>query len=272
MSRLICQDEFELMDTVHAARTQKPQHADCHYAVLEFAADGGYLQYLNTYRPRGVNDRDGRKLFRQLLSGLYCLHQTGVACLDVKIDNLLRAKNGDLKITDFGMAQLVAPNVLLTACATGVPQPTAKPVRLFGRRSTVRYMAPEVFASVNVESKYDPFLADVWSCGLVLFVLLLGFPPFEFPALFDERFKHIMDGIHLLELLHCLLACFNLVLVCVSIVLQLLHCLVFQSGVCLCFYCIIIALLACFNLVFVWLLLNATFCFFCLIFPWLCSN
>jgi serine/threonine protein kinase len=146
-------------------------------------------------RKRGLGDKEARVLFRQFLSGLHFLHQTGVAHLDIKPDNVLRAKNGELKITDFGMSQIVAQNVLVSAKSGSSPSP-ATPIKLSGRPGTLRYMPPEVFAceSDEEEKKWNPFLADVWSSGLLLFIMLVGFPPFELPSPSDGRFKYIMDG------------------------------------------------------------------------------
>lgn len=49
--------------------------------------------------------------------------------------------------------------------------------------------------------QWDPFAADAWGCGLVLFILLFGFPPFELPSNVDGRFKYLMEGKYVIFIL-----------------------------------------------------------------------
>ena len=95
--------------------------------------------------------------------GPHC-HRLGVCHRDLKLENLLIDANGDVRLSDFGLAATVAPDgsdLLLTRCGTP------------------HYAAPEVL----LERPYDGFQADVWSCGVILYALLCGHLPFQDPSM-----------------------------------------------------------------------------------------
>ncbi|XP_054779039.1 CBL-interacting serine/threonine-protein kinase 20 [Prosopis cineraria] len=102
-----------------------------------------------------------RKYFQQLIGAVDFCHSRGVYHRDLKPENLLLDENGDLKISDFGLSALYEPRkndgLLYTTCGTPA------------------YVAPEVLNKKG----YDGAKADIWSCGVVLFVLLAGFLPFQ---------------------------------------------------------------------------------------------
>ncbi|KAK1275885.1 CBL-interacting serine/threonine-protein kinase 25 [Acorus gramineus] len=102
-----------------------------------------------------------RRYFQQLISAVHFCHARGVSHRDLKPENLLLDDNGDLKVSDFGLSalpeQLRYDGLLHTQCGTPA------------------YVAPEVLRKRG----YDGSKADIWSCGVVLFVLLAGFLPFQ---------------------------------------------------------------------------------------------
>lgn len=280
-------EEFTFNDREYADfEARDPKHAECYYVALEFAADGGLLAYLDQMnlaaeeavlkrgRPkseakRGLPEAEARLLFAQLLSGLHYLHECGIAHLDLKPDNLLLDTNRRrLKITDLGMAFVVAENVRQKAVEAHVHEELTKvvgdfdslpemlllefrfrqqktreafarihhrrlavatPQRMSGQRpGTLRYMPPEIHDDCSAKGggsqdddddekdKWDPFLADVWGAGVVLFILLFGFPPFELPTSSDGRFKYMMDGqsLWVCVLSRCCVVCSELGLFC----------------------------------------------------------
>lgn len=121
------------------------------------------------------SENEARIIFRQIVAGVGYLHSKGIAHRDLKLENLLMAKRGDImgvKIADFGLAKGQAATSLSTIC--GTPQ----------------YVAPEVIAK-GAKSGFHSYKlsCDVWSCGVILFVLLGGYPPFydeSEPRLFDK--------------------------------------------------------------------------------------
>lgn len=112
--------------------------------------------------------------FLQLLRVLIHLHERGVAHRDVKAENLLLDANGNLKLTDFGLATLYR--------RAGEERP------LHSRCGTELYMAPEVFAG----KAYRGESADVWSLGVVLYLLVQGAYPWEFAADQDRAYREYL--------------------------------------------------------------------------------
>lgn len=102
-----------------------------------------------------------RKYFQQLVSAIDFCHSRGVSHRDLKPENLLLDGNEDLKVSDFGLSalpeQLWIDGLLHTQCGTPA------------------YVAPEVLRKKG----YDGATADIWSCGVILFVLLAGYLPFQ---------------------------------------------------------------------------------------------
>ncbi|KAJ7979619.1 Non-specific serine/threonine protein kinase [Quillaja saponaria] len=102
-----------------------------------------------------------RVYFQQLMSAIDFCHSRGVYHRDLKPENLLLDENGNLKVTDFGLSafseHLRQDGLLHTTCGTPA------------------YVAPEVIGKKG----YDGAKADIWSCGVILYVLLAGFLPFQ---------------------------------------------------------------------------------------------
>ncbi|KAG6513562.1 hypothetical protein ZIOFF_023894 [Zingiber officinale] len=108
-----------------------------------------------------MRESEARKYFQQLINAVDYCHSRGVYHRDLKPENLLLDAYGNLKISDFGLSalsqQVRGDGLLHTACGTP------------------NYVAPEVLN----DRGYDGATADLWSCGVILFVLLAGYLPFE---------------------------------------------------------------------------------------------
>ncbi|KAL3850540.1 hypothetical protein ACJIZ3_012422 [Penstemon smallii] len=142
------------------------------YFVLEFVK-GGEL-FAKVAKGRFGEDLS-RKIFQQLISAVSYCHSRGVYHRDLKPENLLIDENGDLKVSDFGLSALtdqVRPDGLLhTLCGTPA------------------YVAPEILSRKG----YDGAKIDIWSCGVILFVLVAGYLPFNDPNLMN-MYKKIYKG------------------------------------------------------------------------------
>ncbi|CAI5745125.1 unnamed protein product [Peronospora destructor] len=138
--------------------------------VLELATGGelfDFMMYTGCF-----SENIARAYFQQLVAGLEACHSQGVYHRDIKPENLLLDENFALKIADFGLSGLRerangAVMELYTQCGTG------------------GYMSPEVLSCLPYEG--EP--ADVWSAGVVLFIMLAGFPPFQIATIQDWWFR-----------------------------------------------------------------------------------
>eukprot|EP01001_Neometanema_parovale_P006786 NODE_3130_length_1274_cov_203.107732_g2971_i0.p1 GENE.NODE_3130_length_1274_cov_203.107732_g2971_i0~~NODE_3130_length_1274_cov_203.107732_g2971_i0.p1 ORF type:complete len:327 (+),score=89.63 NODE_3130_length_1274_cov_203.107732_g2971_i0:59-982(+) len=125
------------------------------YMVLEFVQGGELFDTIKENRQ--LDQPVARSFFQQLIEGIHVCHCNGIAHRDLKPENLLISKDGLLKIADFGLANLQKDQEYLqTVCGTP------------------NYVAPEVLH----REKYDGFKSDLWSCGVILFVMLFGKLPF----------------------------------------------------------------------------------------------
>lgn len=134
------------------------------YFVLEYAKGG---ELFDKVAKGKLKEEVARKYFQQLISAVDFCHSRGVYHRDLKPENLLLDENEDLKVSDFGLSALAESKrqdgLLHTTCGTPA------------------YVAPEV---VNRKG-YDGAKADIWSCGVILFVLLAGYLPFHDPNLME---------------------------------------------------------------------------------------
>ena len=112
---------------------------------------------------KGVfSEPEAAYLTKQVLEGVAYLHSKGIVHRDLKLENILLADNTaktTIKIADFGLSKVFsASTTLSTVCGSPL------------------YMAPELL-TVEQQGDYSPAV-DVWSVGVVLFILLAGYSPF----------------------------------------------------------------------------------------------
>ncbi|KAM0953758.1 putative protein kinase CAMK-CAMKL-CHK1 family [Dioscorea sansibarensis] len=131
------------------------------YFVLELLKGGELFTSLAS--GGRVPEDTARRYFRQLVSALGYCHSRGVFHRDLKPENLLLDDHGNLKVTDFGLSALQPsdPSLFHTLCGTPA------------------YVAPEILSRKG----YAGTTVDVWSAGIVLFVLTAGYLPFNDPNL-----------------------------------------------------------------------------------------
>lgn len=138
--------------------------------VLELAMGGelfDFMMYTGFF-----SENIARTYFQQLVTGLEACHARGVYHRDIKPENLLLDENFALKIADFGLSGL---KELVKGAGS----------ELYTQCGTKGYMSPEVLSCLPYEGK----TADVWSAGVVLFIMLAGFPPFEIATNQDWWFR-----------------------------------------------------------------------------------
>ncbi|ETI45908.1 CAMK protein kinase, variant [Phytophthora nicotianae CJ01A1] len=138
--------------------------------VLELATGGelfDFMMYTGCFA-----ENIARAYFQQLVAGLEACHAQGVYHRDIKPENLLLDETFALKIADFGLSGL----------REGADGAMAE---LYTQCGTRGYMSPEVLSCLPYEG--EP--ADVWSAGVVLFIMLAGFPPFQIATSQDWWFR-----------------------------------------------------------------------------------
>ncbi|KAL6584952.1 CBL-interacting serine/threonine-protein kinase 25 [Orobanche minor] len=128
------------------------------FFVMEYVRGGELFAKVERGK---LKEEFARKYFQQLISAVDYCHSRGVYHRDLKPENLLLDEDGNLKVSDFGLSalseQLRNDGLLHTQCGTPA------------------YVAPEVLRKKG----YDGAKADIWSCGVILYVLLAGFLPFQ---------------------------------------------------------------------------------------------
>lgn len=133
------------------------------YIVLELVNGGELFDKIAKYGK--LKEDEARQYFQQLINAVDYCHSRGVYHRDLKPENLLLDSFGILKISDFGLSafskQVREDGLLHTACGTP------------------NYVAPEVLS----DKGYDGTASDIWSCGVILFVLMAGYLPFDEPNL-----------------------------------------------------------------------------------------
>jgi len=129
------------------------------YIVQELCAGGELFDRI--VEKEKYNEKDARVAMKQIVSAIDACHDLRIVHRDLKPENLLyAAKRGEhrdtIKLADFGLANMLKKDeALATACGTP------------------GYVAPEVIAAQG----YGPEV-DIWSLGVIMYILLCGFPPF----------------------------------------------------------------------------------------------
>jgi len=176
--------EIEIMKKVNHANVLKLQEVyetDEIIALVMELVDGGELFY-KIVEKGNYSEKDAAKIVRQMIQGVEYLHSKDIAHRDLKPENLLCSMdNRDeykpfrVVIADFGLSKAFGDgNPLKTSC--GTPD----------------YVAPEV---ITAEGEYDCSV-DMWSCGVITYVLLCGFSPFlsiDQTGLFEKIMKAEYD-------------------------------------------------------------------------------
>ncbi|XP_049819379.1 calcium/calmodulin-dependent protein kinase type II alpha chain isoform X2 [Aethina tumida] len=134
------------------------QEENFHYLVFDLVTGGELFE--DIVAREFYSEADASHCIQQILESVNHCHQNGVVHRDLKPENLLlasKAKGAAVKLADFGLAIEVQ----------GEQQ------AWFGFAGTPGYLSPEVL-------KKEPYgkPVDIWACGVILYILLVGYPPF----------------------------------------------------------------------------------------------
>ncbi|HEY0982255.1 MULTISPECIES: serine/threonine protein kinase [unclassified Schlesneria] len=152
--------EIEAMEKLNCRNIVKfydsGSDGDTYYYAMEYV-DGETLT-AKLRREKRIPWRETIEIARQICAGLKHAHDAGVVHRDLKPSNLMLSKDGQVKITDFGVAQVFAAERLT---ATG------------GVIGTAEFMSPE-----QVKGSWTDKRSDLYSLGAVIYTMLVGQPPF----------------------------------------------------------------------------------------------
>ncbi|XP_045623650.1 serine/threonine-protein kinase PLK4 [Procambarus clarkii] len=142
------------------------------YLVLELCTKGELLKHLTNLR-RVLTEDEAREYLSQIVAGMLYLHSQSIMHRDLTLSNILLDNNGRIKIADFGLA-------------TQLRRPDDRHTTMCG---TPNYISPEVVtrSSHGLES-------DVWSLGCMLFIMLVGHPPFDSKGVKESIFTKVVIG------------------------------------------------------------------------------
>lgn len=142
------------------------------FLIMELARHGDLLEYVQ--KKNALRDSEARTVFTQILSAVEYLHSRGTFHRDLKCENVLLdwgPKGITAKITDFGFAREWRESF--------------KPCSTFC--GSAAYASPEILQAIP----YDPHWADIWSLGVVLYIMITGRMPFD-----DNNIKEALDDMH----------------------------------------------------------------------------
>ena len=156
-----------------------------YYLIMEYVSGGELLDTITNWKD--FSEKKATYIMKQILSAVSYLHSNKIIHRDLKPENMLvenktKNKSGDeeinIKIIDFGTCNFIEKNSKLSL-KVGSPY----------------YIAPEVLQR-NYNEK-----CDIWSCGVILYVLLVGYPPFSGNSTEDllkkvSKGQYSMDGIY----------------------------------------------------------------------------
>jgi len=141
------------------------------YIIMEYCSGGELFDRISSdgVGAADFSEKKAANILRQIVSSVFYLHQLGIAHCDLKPENFIfkgKDKSSTLKLIDFGMAKIVH-------------------WRMYHRRmnGTPYYIAPEVLGGHYNES------CDMWSIGVIMFIIVFGFPPFHDNTNNPNRYK-----------------------------------------------------------------------------------
>ncbi|GFS38609.1 hypothetical protein NPIL_572631 [Nephila pilipes] len=130
------------------------------FLVFELCKNGELFDYLTNVV--ALSEKKTKTVMKQLFEAVEFIHSKHVVHRDLKPENILLDDTFNIKLTDFGFAQVISPDE-----------------KLFELCGTPGYLAPELLKSSMYENAegYGKEI-DIWACGVIMYTLLVGFPPF----------------------------------------------------------------------------------------------
>jgi len=144
------------------------------YLGVEVCNNGEFFDYIKEPGV-GFSDKIARYYFHQIIEGLSSIHKAGLVHRDLKTENMFLDDNFNIKIGDFGFAKYLNIN---------------NNGQLTSYLGTPGYQSPQMLECKN----YDGIENDIFSCGVILFVMCAGSPPFREARMSDPWYKNFLVG------------------------------------------------------------------------------
>ena len=140
------------------------------FLIMEYAPGGELFDYI--VKKKRVQDKEACRFLHQILAGIEYLHKNKICHRDLKPENLLLDENMNIKIVDFGLSNTYKKDTDTLKTACGSPC----------------YASPEMIAG----KRYLGIDTDLWSLGVILYAMTVGYLPFE-DADTNKLYKKILN-------------------------------------------------------------------------------
>jgi serine/threonine protein kinase len=141
-----------------------------YYIIMEYCEGGELFNHI--VNKRRLSDEEASYYYFQIINGIEYIHSHNIVHRDLKPENVLLTKEKKIKIIDFGLSNFYSKEGSLLVTPCGSPC----------------YASPEMVSG----KKYNGFMIDIWSSGIVLFAMVCGYLPFEDPNN-EVLFKKILE-------------------------------------------------------------------------------
>ena len=170
---------LSMVDHPNIVRLFEVIEDDKYFNLLQELCTGGELY--KKYQTTQLKEKEIAKIFNQIMSAVAYCHDKGIVHRDLKLENILFASeepDSPIKIIDFGFSVLLGKNPNLKNEEKEKNSDNSD-LKKFGFRrmkskvGTLYYISPEI-----IKGNYDE-KCDIWACGVILYILLCGYPPFS---------------------------------------------------------------------------------------------
>ena len=163
---------LSMVDHPNIVRLFEVIEDDKYFNLFQELCTGGEL--LSKVK-KPLKEKEIAKIFKQIMSAIAYCHEKGIVHRDMKLENILFATESEdspIKIIDFGLSVLLGKKETKNENET-VDLKKYGFKRMTTKVGTIYYMSPEV-----IKGNYDE-KCDIWACGVILYTLLSGYPPFN---------------------------------------------------------------------------------------------
>ena len=170
---------LSMLDHPNIVRLFEVIEDDKYYNLLEELCTGGEL--LTRAQKTELKEKEIAKIFHQIMSGVAYIHGMGIVHRDLKLENILFASEdpmSPIKIIDFGFSVFMGNYNENEKEKEKNKENENTDLKKFGFKrlkskvGTLYYISPEI-----IKGNYDE-KCDIWACGVILYILLAGYPPF----------------------------------------------------------------------------------------------